>query len=334
MSVLYLVTAPAPVFQGTDAVLQEVSALCDAFDGKILNLSPLKSSTRRFPKQLFGFHKIREIRKLENEFRLTHVYFPSPYFFPILRMLRTPAFYTITGSLDPTKRPRSVAQLKKLHRMIVSSERDAGVLNSWGLSNCAIITPGLGTSAFAPARLPLERELTLLMASAPWRSDQFELKGVDLLLAAAARLPFLKLILLWRGILAEELMQRVQRLGIGTRVEVVNRKVSVNEYLTKSHAAVLLARDGAIVKAFPHSLMESLVAGKPVLLSSTIAMADYVGRRQCGVVIPEFSLGALTSGIEALMRNYHELTRKVAGIGAAEFSMSVMVEKHRRLYGF
>lgn len=333
MSVLYLMTTPAPVFAGTDAVFQEASALRDAFGGKIVNLSPLSASNSRFPKQLFGFHKLGEIRKLKRECSITHVYFPSPYFFPILRLLREPIFYTVTGSLDVSRRPRAISQLKKLRYIIVSSERDTVVLNSWGLMNHAVIRPGINISAFVPAPLRLDRELVLLMASAPWRGDQFELKGVDLLLAAVAKLPFLKLLLLWRGVLADGLMHRVERLGLAGRVEVVNRKVSVSEYLAKAHATVLLAKNGAIVRGFPHSLMESLVGSKPVLLSSAIAMADYVTVRECGVVVPEFSLAALTSGIETLMRNYDALARKAAGIGAGEFSMSAMVEQHRRLYG-
>jgi len=62
MSVLYLITTPAPVFEGTVAVLQEVRALRDAFEGKILDLSPIKTTTTRFHKQLFGFHKFGEIK--------------------------------------------------------------------------------------------------------------------------------------------------------------------------------------------------------------------------------------------------------------------------------
>jgi glycosyltransferase involved in cell wall biosynthesis len=333
MSVLYLLTTPPPLFEGTDAVLQEASALREAFGGKIVNLSPLRTSMARFPKQFFGFHYIGKIRQLQRELGVTHVYFPSPYFFPVLRLLREPIFYTVAGSLDARRKPRAAAQLAKLRRVIVASERDARVLDGWGLPNHAIVRPGINTSAFVPAPLRFDRELILLMASAPWRSDQFELKGVDLLLAAAARLPFLKLILLWRGVLADELKQRIERLSIGARVEVVNRKVRVSEYLAKAHAAVLLTKNAAIVRAFPHSLIESLAAGKPVLVSSTIAMADYVTSNRCGLAIPDFSLGALTSGIELLMRNYNELAGKAARMRAADFSVGDMVEKHARLYG-
>ena len=136
--------------------------------------------------------------------------------------------------------------------------------------------PGVDTGGLTPAPLAIERELVLLMASAPWNRRQFNSKGIDLLLATAAALPFLRLILLWRGVLADEISRRVDHFGLGSRVEIVNRKVDINGYLQRAHASIVLADDGGLVKSFPHSLIELLAAGKPVLLSHTIAMADDV----------------------------------------------------------
>src|ERR1700675_4530349 len=99
MSILYLITAPPPPFQGTDAVFQEVDVLRGAFQGEIVNLSPLKSSIRRFPKQLYGFHKFQEIKNLESGCKINHIFFSFPYLFPILRFLRNPIIYTVTASL-------------------------------------------------------------------------------------------------------------------------------------------------------------------------------------------------------------------------------------------
>jgi glycosyltransferase involved in cell wall biosynthesis len=333
VSVLYLLTAPPPPIQGTDAVFQDVNTLCGAFQGETVNLCPLNTSTRRFPKQLFGFHNIGEIRRLERRFRVNHLFFSLPYPFPILRLLRNPVFYTITGSLDVKKKPYGSGRLRRIRRIVVSNERDATVLEAWGLTNYTIVPPGIDVTRLMPTSLPLDRELTLLMASAPWSKRQFESKGVDLLLATAAELPFLRLILLWRGVLADELTRRVDRFGIGNRVEIVNRRVGIDHYLNKAHATVLLARDGGLVRSFPHSLIESLAAGKPVLLTDTIAMANYVSSRQCGIVVTAMNVASLVSAIESLMRNYDLLARHAAQIRRSEFSVSAMVENHRRVYG-
>jgi glycosyltransferase involved in cell wall biosynthesis len=333
MSILYLLTAPPPIMKGTDAVFKEVAALRDAFRGDIVNLFPLKRPSSLFPKPLYGFHNIVDVRQAQSRCKLNHLYFSVPYPFPILRLLRNPIVYTVTASLDPNRKPVGLARLRQLHSIIVSTERDAGTLRSWGLSNYAVIPPGIESSGLVPSSLTLERELTLLMASAPWVRRQFDLKGIDTILESAAQLPFLRLVFLWRGALVSELIERVQRLGIADRVEVINRKVNVGDYLDKAHATVLLAKSGDIVKSCPHSLIESLVAGKPVLLSDTIAMADYVRKHACGVVIENVSVRTLTTAIKTLMGRYVELARNAAKVGPGAFSIHRMVENHRRLYG-
>ena len=46
MSVLYLLTSPPPLMEGTDAVFQEVASLRNAFPSEALNLSPRRDSRR------------------------------------------------------------------------------------------------------------------------------------------------------------------------------------------------------------------------------------------------------------------------------------------------
>ena len=125
---------------------------------------------------------------------------------------------------------------------MVSNARDADILKSWGLSNYAVVPPAIETGRLTLSILPLADEMTLLMASAPWAEDQFDLKGVDALLDAAVRLPQLRLILLWRGVLLNELLERVERRGIKHRVEIVPERVDINAYLRRAHAAVLAGK--------------------------------------------------------------------------------------------
>jgi glycosyltransferase involved in cell wall biosynthesis len=319
---------------GTDAVFQEVDILRAAFNGDTLNLFPLRKPSSRVPRQLYGVHKIPVIRRLEQQCKLNHLYFSVLYDFPILRLLRNPIVYTVVASLKGHNKPAGIERLKTLHRIVVSNERDAKQLESWGLSNHVIIPPAITTQGLVPGSLALDRELTLLMASAPWEAKQFDLKGIDLLLEAVARLPFLKLILLWRGLLFEDLVERVERHGIKGRVEIVNSRVKVNDYLRRAHATVLLAKRGDIVKSYPHSLMESLVANKPVLVSNTIPMADYVRQNQCGVVLDELRFDSLSAAIETLMKRYDVIANNAKQVDPDAFSIRKFVESHRCIYKF
>jgi glycosyltransferase involved in cell wall biosynthesis len=171
------------------------------------------------------------------------------------------------------------------------------------------------------------------MASAPWEMAQFSLKGLDELLEAACKLPYLKLILMWRGLFLDELTERVARHGLHARVEIVNHKADMNSHLARAHGTVLLAKRSDVVKAYPHSLVESLIAGKPVLVSDKIPIGDDVRRRGCGIVLPEVSVPVLVDAIEALRQNYKSLVRNTVVIRPDAFSLSSLIENHRQLYG-
>jgi glycosyltransferase involved in cell wall biosynthesis len=332
MSVLYLLTSPKPGIEGTDAVFQEVATLKAAFNGEVLNLCPRKVPGAPFPPQLFGFHTILDIWKSEKRCQLNHLYFSVPYFFPVLNFLRNPVVFSVTASLANRPKPSNIRGLNSLHRVVVTSERDAGILKSWGLSNSAVVPPGIDTSRVVPDALPMKDEVTVLMASAPWVEEQLDSKGVEVLLDGVASVPTLRLILLWRGHLLQELLARIDRRGIGDRVEVVSHHVNVNHYLKKAHAAVLLAKRGDIVKAYPHSLIEALLAGKPVILTDALPMADYVRHNRCGIVLDEVGTGPFIAAVDALRNRYGELARNARRIDSHAFSEQAMIEGYRYLY--
>jgi glycosyltransferase involved in cell wall biosynthesis len=332
MRVLYLLTSPQPIIAGTDAAFQDASALKAAFDGETVNLCPWATPGRAFPPQLFGFHRLPEIRRLERRCEVNHVFHAIPYHFPVLRLLRNPLVYTVLTSIRHLNRSPNVNWLASLHRIVVSNARDADTLKSWGLSNYSVVPPAIETRGLERSTLPLTDEMTLLMASAPWSEEQFDLKGVDALLDAAARLPELRLILLWRGVLLNELLERVERRGLKDRIEIVPERADINACLRRVHATVLPAKRSDIIKAYPHSLLESLVAGKPVILSDALPMADYVRQHECGIVLEEVSGEALVQAIKDLRTRYDTLAQRARLTDARSFSQQAMIESYREIY--
>jgi glycosyltransferase involved in cell wall biosynthesis len=172
----------------------------------------------------------------------------------------------------------------------------------------------------------------LLAGSAPWTRAQFRSKGVEALLAAAKARPDLRLVFLWRGLLFEEMRVQVAQLRLQDRVEVINRRVDVNEVLARVHAAVVLADDATLVKSFPHSLLESLAAGRPVLVSRALPMADYVARTGCGQVVGAISPEEVLGAVERLEANYGAHRAAALQVGWRDFSREALVEAYGRLY--
>ena len=154
MSILYLLTSPKPVIEGTDAAFQDVAILKAAFNGETINLCPRNVPGRPFPPQLFGFHRLPVLWRAERRCAVAHLFHSVPYFFPVLSFLRIPIVYTVLASLREQARPSRLTSLARFQRIVVSNERDAEILKSWGLSNGAIVQPAIPVARLRKARWP------------------------------------------------------------------------------------------------------------------------------------------------------------------------------------
>jgi glycosyltransferase involved in cell wall biosynthesis len=269
---------------------------------------------------------------LQKEVSINHVFSPGLYHYPVLNFLKRPIVYSVTASIHIRDIDRSLQNLENISNIIVSNSRDFRLLESAGFNKMTLVRPAVNTKAFKKEYLPLDNELVLLMASAPWELDQFKTKGIDLLLHAVKVLPFLKLILLWRGTYEAELLKRIKEMNVGGRIEIINRKVEVNAILERTHGTILIAKNPNLVKAFPHSLIESLAAGKPVITASVIAMADYITEKKCGVVVDAFSLESLITRIEQFRSQYVSYSEAANRVGAADFSIERMLDEMGKIY--
>ena len=332
MKVLYHLTMPPSPMAACDAVVQEVESLQTQLGGEIVYLNPAHRPGSRYPERLYGLHRLPYLRRQEVTVRLHHVYNPHLFYFPYLRWLRRPIVYSVTAGLHSLEPPRNLDKLNQLAAIVVSSERDRAMLQDWGLETAHVIRPGIDASRFSPAPPPPSPGFTLLAGSAPWSEPQFRSKGIEALLGAAEARPDLRLVFLWRGLLFEEMRARVTRRGLQGRVEVINRRVDVNEVLARVHAAVVLAEDATLVKAFPHSLLESLAAGRPVLVSRALPMGAYVERTGCGQVVETVSSEGVLEALTRLEANYDTCRAAALGVGRRDFSRETMVEAYGRLY--
>jgi len=329
---LYHLMTPRLAHPALDAVVQEVGHLRARLGGEIVYLNPARRPGSRYPERLYGLHRLLYLRQREATIRLHHIYNPHPFYFPYLRWLRRPIIYSITAGLPSPWRPRGLETLERLSAIVVSNERDRATLRDWGLENVHVIRPGIDTSRFNLAPPPTGPGFTLLAGSAPWTRSQFCSKGVEALLATAEARPDLQLVFLWRGLLFEEMQARVAQRGLQGRVQVINQRVDVSQVLAKTHAAVVLAAEATLVKAFPHSLLEALAAGRPVLVSRTLPMAEYVEQTECGQVVGTVSREGMLAALARLEANYEVCRAAALQVGRRDFSQGALVEAYERLY--
>ncbi len=267
MRVLYHLTVPPSPLADLDAVVQEVETLraLSKDGGQVIHLYPGRTPGTRFPRRWWGLQHMPYLRRAEQGFDLHHIFNPDPFPFDILRFLRRPIVYTATAGSRGADRTTIQRLAQRVHALVVPTEAERAELSQWNISNVVAIRPGIDIARFSHTPPPTT-PFTLLMGSAPWTIEQFESKGVEALLEAARARQDLRLIFLWRGLHVGKMERRVAQRGLGERVTIINRQVDVNEVLAQVHAAIVLADDTRLVKAYPHSLLEALAAGKPVLV--------------------------------------------------------------------
>jgi glycosyltransferase involved in cell wall biosynthesis len=319
-----------PKLPGTEASLQELNMLKDHFGGEVVFINPNQRSSIYLPRLLFGFHLLKQIRAKEKSLQAHHLYNADPFPFPVLHWLRQPVIYSISSGVG-NRRP-DISFFSSLAAVTVSDERSLQRLQSWGLKNVHLVRPSIDSSRFTHTPLSLKSEIRLMVGSAPWTKSQFQSKGFDGLLEAAQQMPNLRLVCLWRGLLVEEMDRRVRQMKLESQVEIINKKVNVNQILASVHGSITLVTDPVIIRSYPHSLMESLAAGKPVIVSRSIPMSDYVETNQCGIVAEMVTPGGIVNAIEMLIDNYSNFQLNAERIGARDFSQQDMIDSFQQVY--
>jgi glycosyltransferase involved in cell wall biosynthesis len=133
-------------------------------------------------------------------------------------------------------------------------------------------------------------------------------------------------------VLADEMQRRVLRMRLEKQVTVVDKRVDPNQVLANVHASVCLATDPAIIKSYPHSLMESLAAGKPVIVSRAIPMSDYVDQTGCGRIVERVTASDTLDAIESLSAAYGDLRLSAKHAGRRDFSQEKMIDSFEQVY--
>lgn len=332
MKILYHLATLPPKMPKAEAISQEITALRSRFDGDVIYVNPNQHSFLYIPRLLFGFHKLRELRMREADVKIHHFYNPDPFPFLYLRKLQRPVIYSVTCGVND-KRP-NIAFFSSLAAVAAADERSLKRLKSWGIENTFLVQPGIDTDRFTCSPIPLRSEIKLMVGSAPWAKGQFRTKGVNALLAAAHQAPHLHLVFLWRGILADEMAHRVRQMNLEKQVTVLNQQVEVNRVLADVHASITLASNSAIIKSFPHSLLDSLAAGKPVLVSRAIPMSDYVERTGCGKVIEQVTPANILSAVDELSQQYDDLQKSARQVGQQDFTQQAMIASFQKVYDY
>jgi glycosyltransferase involved in cell wall biosynthesis len=164
-------------------------------------------------------------------------------------------------------------------------------------------------------------------------------KGIMLLIEAAARVPGVRLLIVGRGPVEQELVERTGSLGLDGRFELCTGVAHhrVPEYLRRMDALVLPSLTTRSWKEqFGHVLIEAMACGIPVIGTDSGAIPEVI--ENAGIVVKEGNVDELASALQRLkddptLRNALrtrglakvelEYTNRVVAIKLAHFLMAV-----------
>ncbi len=333
--VTFLVTYPRGIDPAREAVAQDITGLLTRVDGRQIHISPPERFRRIFPERLFGLGLLPALRQIDAETDIFHLLHGGLRPFPLLGYLRRPIVYSAVAGLRPD-RPVNARPIGARATLTVTGPRDAALARAWGATRVVTLMPGIDLARFPRAAAHGYSQgdpFTLVIASAPWSEIDFARKGVDALLDAAAADDRLRLTFLWRGRLLDPMRARIAARGLAARVTIIETQADMGATFADAHAAALLVSDSSIVKAYPNSLMEAQVVGRPVLLSAQIPMSDDVGGEGSGVVTPGASSEDVRAGLTRLMANYAHYAGRVQALPRERYSRERWLRETVALYG-
>jgi glycosyltransferase involved in cell wall biosynthesis len=322
-----------------EAVSKEIASLLDGLgdplESSLVSLNTadrrlrLSGRVRRFPLP-FGLPLYPLLRRHAATAGINHLFASAGERWLSPMLTRHSSVLTVakgSGSLETIA--RNAERLRKFRAVVVQSDRDRDLMRQLGVADTALhlIRPGI---PLAPYREAAGR-FTILFASSPLSAGDFLSRGIHLMVRAASRLPEVRFLLVWRRRHVERLRRLIGEAGAGN-IEVEDGVIpDMGAVYDRVHAAILPALEHRSFVPAPRSGLESLAHGKPLLVSTQVAIASALQVARAGVVF-EPSLDGLESAVRQLQRSYDALQPNAQPYLKENFSPSIHLELHRRLY--
>jgi glycosyltransferase involved in cell wall biosynthesis len=242
--------------------------------------------------------------------------------FPPQRTILTVAKAAPLGAIE-----RNLPTLRKLRSIVVEAERDLELLRQAGIASVKLIYPGFTVRPFRPAQQPF----TVLFATSPLGRHDLLSRGIHLLIRTAAALPDVRFLLIWRKRGIESLRQLVADAGTDNIIIRNGYIPDMAAVYDSVHATALPGLEHVSIKPCPHSALESLAHGKPLLVSRPSSLSSLVSRMGCGLVF-EPTVADLCRAIRELQASYDAHQARCHPVIRERFREDVFRERYVAIY--
>lgn len=325
--VIFLTGMYQPKFEAISREISFLARMVDSFVFSRGSFPALKLERR----QLVYWHRLFFIdillKPISSLYDICHIYHVFSNSFFIKKLENRSVIFT--GCSEVSNISLMADQLKKCSAVVAQSQTMKQKLISSGLhpSKVKLIYPGYpeNTFTYQPSS---SSTFQILFASAPLFPENFQSRGVPLLLDVLSftRDDF-SFLFLWRGRCNNELSN-----SMSPRLQIVNRKIeNMNEIYGRVHATIAPFTSMNGNKSCPNSIVESILAGKPVLVSNLVGISDIIKRYECGVVF-EPNRRSLVAAIRELISNYSYYQANCHKCADERFRFDIFCKKYLNLY--
>lgn len=264
---------------------------------------------------------------IAKKFDISHIYHSLDNWYFLEHLEKKPIILTAaTGGevLD-------IQTYEKIEKIVVESEYDLMRVKNAGIKKgkISLIYPGLDLSQFSYNEP--EGDFSILFASSPFAKEYFSARGVELLLSTTELCQDVHFILAWRKWAGTiQLIQKMVKDKINVTLDIENFK-DMRPLLNRAHAVIAPFTSHQLTKPCPHSVIECLAAGKPVLVSDKVGIAHIIQENNCGIVFKP-DTEDLVRAIEELKKNYTAYQKNARTYAEEYFSKESFLKQYELLY--
>jgi glycosyltransferase involved in cell wall biosynthesis len=227
------------------------------------------------------------------------------------------------------KLPAIIAQSNKVKNQLI----DLGI----DPNKIYVVFPFIDINKFKNTEPQNINKFKILFASAPAIEDNFEDKGVSLLLESFKEFVEYNdamLYIVWRKECIDKLYDKISELKLENCVEVIDDIVFMPEMYAKSHITVIPYLNLKWSPEIPLSAVESMACGRPVVTTDIAEIAEIVKKYKCGCVSKPIK-NDFSEALEECKRNYQIYQKNCRKTAEEMFGLNIekFDEIHRNLLG-
>lgn len=339
MKITYYVQRYRPTYEAISKEVQELARyFSDDNEVKIHNLHLDGIFSWKWNEKIISYHFVYYpflflyTWLLSTRSNVNHIYTSLgdlPYL-PVIKLKNT--ILTAAASCKVDKVKKRLKLLQKLPFIVTETEFHKRQLEELGIlpSKIILICPPVDVSSFSYS--PASGKLKILYASCPTRAEDFEKRGINLLVNFAQKNESSDIFLAWRHGAVRQMQDIISQKKIKNIILKNEIIKDMNQEYAQAHATIIpYTHFDGFLKLIPNSALESLAAGKPLIVSTKTELAKIVLEYKCGVVF-EPTVDDLQQAVEKLQKNYDIYQQNCRKTAKKLFSKKIFLQKYKELY--